>query len=44
MVDSDKSYFLNELLKLLAYAEDYLRKREFVALFNAGLLIAFLCS
>ena len=42
-VDSDKNYFLNELLKLLAHGERYFRKRQFIELYNAGLAIAFLC-
>lgn len=43
MVDTDKNYFLNELLKLLAFAEHYFRTRQFVELYNAGLVIAFIC-
>ena len=43
MVDADKNYFLNEFLKLLAHAEKYFRKREYVSLYNAGLAIAFIC-
>ena len=43
MVDTDKNYFLNEVLKLLAYSEYYFRQRKFTELYNAGLMIAFLC-
>lgn len=43
MVDADKNYFLNELLKLMAFAEKYFRLHKFMELFNAGLAIAFFC-
>ena len=43
MVDADKKYFLNELLKLLAYAEKYFRMKRFIELYNAGLAVAFIC-
>jgi len=42
-VDADKNYFLNEMMKLLAHAENYEKNQKYVALFNSGLVIAFLC-
>ena len=42
-MDADKKYFLNETLKLLAHAENYYKNKKFVALFNSGLIIAFVC-
>lgn len=42
-MDTDKNYFLNETLKLLAHADNYTKNKKFVALYNAGMVIAFLC-
>ena len=42
-MDADKNYFLNETLKLLAHADNYIKNKKFVALYNAGMVIAFLC-
>ena len=41
-VDLDKKQFLKELLKMFAHVEVYLRKKEFIALSNLGMAIAFL--
>ena len=41
--DADKVYFINEFLKILAYAENYYKQRKFIALFNTGMVLAFLC-
>mmetsp|Transcript_29645 Transcript_29645/g.39421 ORF Transcript_29645/g.39421 Transcript_29645/m.39421 type:complete len:224 (+) Transcript_29645:322-993(+) len=41
--DSDKNYFLNELMKLLAYGEHYFRLKHYTQMYNAGLTIAFIC-
>ena len=43
MVDSDKQYFLNEFLKLLAFAENYYKQKQYLAWFNSGMVIAFIC-
>ena len=42
-LDSDKVYFTNEFLKILAFAENYYKQRKFIALFNSGMVLAFLC-
>jgi len=42
-VDSDKMYFLNEFLKLLAFSENYHKIKEYVGFYNSGLVIAFMC-
>ena len=41
MVDMDKKLFLQEFLKLLAYADMYFRQRHYMAFYNAGLTIAY---
>ncbi len=41
--DADKNYFLNEMLKLLAYAENYFRQKQYMALYNSSLVLAFMC-
>ena len=41
-VDIDKKYFLNELLKLLGYADTYFKQRNFIAFYNAGITAAFM--
>ena len=43
MVDSDKQYFLNEFLKLLAFAESYYKQKQYMAWYNSGMVIAFIC-
>ena len=42
-MDADKKYFLNEFLKILAHAENYYKQRKYMALFNSGLVLAFIC-
>ena len=42
-MDADKNYFLNEVMKLLAFAENYFRHKQYVAMYNAGLALAFVC-
>lgn len=42
-VDSDKMYFLNELMKLLAYAENYYKEKEYMGFYNSAMVIAYLC-
>ena len=42
-VDSDKMYFLNEFLKLLAFSEHYYKTKQHVGFYNACLVIAFIC-
>ena len=42
-VDSDKMYFLNEFLKLQAYAENYYKIKQYVGFYNAGIVIAYIC-
>lgn len=42
-VDSDKMYFLNELMKLMAFAENYYREKQFIGFYNAALVVAYLC-
>lgn len=42
-VDSDKMYFLNELIKLLAFAENYYKEKEYMGFFNSALVISYLC-
>jgi hypothetical protein len=41
-IDIDKKYFLNELLKLLGYADMYFKQRSFMAFYNAGITAAFM--
>lgn len=42
-VDSDKMYFLNEFLKLLAYSENYYKLKQYVGFYNSCLVITFIC-
>lgn len=39
----DKKKFLEEVLKLLAYADMYFKQRSYTGFYNAGLTIAFMC-
>lgn len=39
----DKKLFLEELLKLLAYADMYFKSHQFVAFYNAAQVISFVC-
>ena len=41
-VDLDKRQFLKELLKLFAHVDVYLKKKEYIALANLGVAVAFL--
>ena len=41
--DADKNYFLKEFLKLLAYAENYQKVKQFVGFYNTGLMLAYFC-
>ena len=40
-VDMDKRFFLEELLKLLGYADMYFKQYEYIAFFNTGLAVSF---
>lgn len=42
-MDADKNYFLNEFMKLLAFAENYMKQKQYVALYNAAMALAFIC-
>ena len=42
-LDTDKNYFLNEFLKLLAHAENYWKQKQYMAVYNSALVIAFIC-
>ena len=42
-IDLDKKVFLIEVLKLLAHADAYFRKYNYVAFYNAALAITFMC-
>ena len=42
-MDADKNYFLNEFLKIMAHVENYYKQRKYIALFNAGMVLAFIC-
>ena len=42
-MDTDKNYFLTEVMKLLAHSENYYKQKKYIALFNSGMVIAFLC-
>ena len=42
-VDIDKQYFVDEFLKLLAFAENYYKLGMWIAFYNSGLVIAFIC-
>lgn len=39
----DKKMFLEEMLKMLAYADLYFKSRSFIAFYNSALAITFLC-
>lgn len=42
-MDADKNYFLNEFLKIMAHSENYYKKGNYKALFNSGMVLAFIC-
>ena len=42
-MDADKNYFLNEFMKILAYSENYYKQRKYIALFNCGMVLGFIC-
>ena len=41
-VDVDKKIFLEEYLKVLAYADMYYKQREYTGFYNCALLLSFL--
>ena len=43
-IDLDKKQFIREILKMFAYVDIYLKKKEWLALANLGMILAYLAT